>query len=187
MSGGRLHEPEWFEPYDVTRLTASIGFGGAFASRALAATRRLGQNRQFNGYDNTDDSYLLEWDLRATGTTSVYGRAEKSAKQIFGLGFHPKGFTHPHFYSHVTALTLGAVRDLTDRRHGAGMAHRRGRRRHVVPVMSDVLDLYGGSHSFHVFLRWRPARASGHVSLITGSSRPSGLRCQADTPCDWCQ
>ncbi len=112
MSGGRLHEPEWFEPYNVTRLTASIGFSGAIASRALAATVAWGQNREFNGYDNTDDTYLLEWDLRATGATSVYGRAEKSAKQIFGLGFHPQGFTHPHFYSHVTALTVGAVRDL---------------------------------------------------------------------------
>src|SRR5439155_1355123 len=26
FSGGRLHEPEWFEPYDQTRLTASISF-----------------------------------------------------------------------------------------------------------------------------------------------------------------
>ena len=160
MSGGRLHEPEWFEPYNVTRLTASIGFNGTIASRALAATVAWGQNREFNGYDNTDDTYLLEWDLRATGATSVYGRAEKSAKQIFGLGFHPKGFTHPHFYSHVTALTVGAVRDLPI----AGMG-RIGVGSDITwyPVMSDVLDLYEGSHSFHVFLRWRPSPASGHV------------------------
>jgi hypothetical protein len=160
MSGGRLHEPEWFEPYDVTRLTASIGFRGAIASRELAATVAWGQNHQFNGYDNTDDTYLLEWDFRATSATSVYGRAEKSAKQIFGLGFHPQGFTHPHFYSHVSALTLGAVRDLPT----AGMG-RVGVGGDVTwyPVMSDVLDLYDGSHSFHVFLRWRPARAAVHV------------------------
>ena len=164
MSGGRLHEPEWFEPYNVTRLTASIGFSGAIASRALAATVAWGQNHEFNGYDNTDDSYLLEWDLRATSTTSVYGRAEKSAKQIFGLGLHPKGFAHPHFYSHVNALTFGAVRDLAIVGIGAGMG-RVGVGSDVTwyPVMSDVLDLYEGSHSFHVFLRWRPARTAGHV------------------------
>jgi len=38
FSGGRLHEPEWFEPYDVTRWTASIGFTGSIASRRSAAS-----------------------------------------------------------------------------------------------------------------------------------------------------
>jgi len=164
MSGGRLHEPEWFEPYDVTRLTASIGFNGTIASRALAATVAWGENREFNGFNNVDDSYLLEWDFRATDTLTIYGRGEKSAKQIFGLGFHPKGFSHPHFYSHVSALTLGAVRDLPI----AGIGTRMGRIGvggdvTWYPTMTDVLDLYEGSHSYHVFLRWRPARASGHV------------------------
>ena len=31
FSGGHLHKPEWFEPYDVTRLTASVGFDGTVA------------------------------------------------------------------------------------------------------------------------------------------------------------
>jgi len=84
VSGGRLHEPEWFEPYNVTRLTASIGFSGAIASRALAAIAAWGENREFNGYNNTDDSYLLEWDLRATGTTSLYGRAENRRSRSSG-------------------------------------------------------------------------------------------------------
>ncbi|MEO8258123.1 MAG: hypothetical protein ABI868_12325 [Acidobacteriota bacterium] len=160
VSGGRLHEPEWFEPYDVTRLTASIGFSGAIASRALEATAAWGQNREFNGYDNKDDSFLLEWDFRATGATSVYGRAEQSAKQIFGLGLHPRGFTHPHFYSQVSAVTVGAVRDLPmvgPGRVGVGSDVT------FYPVMRDVLDLYQGSHSFHVFLRWRPAQTAVHV------------------------
>jgi len=85
----------------------------------------------------------------------------ESAKQIFGLGFHPKGFTHPHYYSHVNALTFGAVRDLPI----AGMG-RFGVGGDVTwyPMMRDVLDLYEGSHSFHVFLRWRPTAApTGHV------------------------
>jgi hypothetical protein len=124
-----------------------------------------GQNREFNGYDNKDDSYLLEWDLRATGAMSIYGRAEKSAKQIFGLGLHPKGFSHPHFYSHISALTIGAVRDLPLAGLGAGIG-RVGVGGDVTwyPMMTDlVLDLYEGSHSYHVFLRWRPARAAVHV------------------------
>ncbi len=39
--------------------------------------------------------------------TTVYGRAEVSAKQIFGLGLHPAGYNHPHFYSHIDPLTVG--------------------------------------------------------------------------------
>jgi hypothetical protein len=56
FSGGRLHEPEWFEPYMVTRLTASVGFTGSIASRPLAATAAWGENRENNGFDNVDDS-----------------------------------------------------------------------------------------------------------------------------------
>src|SRR5262249_21615242 len=33
FSGGHLHVPEWFEPTDATRLTASIGFDGAVGRR----------------------------------------------------------------------------------------------------------------------------------------------------------
>jgi hypothetical protein len=146
----------------VTRLTASIGFNGTIASRALAATVAWGENREFNGFNNVDDSYLLEWDFRATDTLTIYGRGEKSAKQIFGLGFHPRGFSHPHFYSHVSALTLGAVRDLPIAGTRIGRVGVGGDVTWY-PTMTDVLDLYEGSHSYHVFLRWRPARASGHV------------------------
>ncbi len=161
VSGGHLHEPEWFEPYNVTRLTASIGFNGTMGSRPLAATLAWGENREFNGFDNVDDSFLFEWDLRATQSTTFYGRAEKSAKQLFGLGLHPKGFSHPHFYSHVNALTFGYIRDLPivgKSRIGAGADIT------IYPWPTDVLDLYDGSHSFHVFLRWRPALTStAHV------------------------
>jgi hypothetical protein len=162
MSGGRLHDPEWFEPYLVTRLTASIGFTGSVASRALAATVAWGENRENNGYNNVDDSYLVEWDLRATPMTTVYGRAERTTKQVLGLGFHPAGFTHPHLYSHIDAVTVGLVRDLpifTSNRIGLGADIT------VYPRTSpDMTDLYEGSHSYHFFLRWRPRTASaGHV------------------------
>jgi len=38
VSAGHLHQPEWFEPYDDTRITASVGDQGALGSRPLAAT-----------------------------------------------------------------------------------------------------------------------------------------------------
>ena len=58
------------------------------------------------------DGFLLEWDLQATPKLALYGRAEIADKQLFGLGFHPAGFQHPHVYSHIDVLTLGAVRDV---------------------------------------------------------------------------
>ena len=132
MSGGRLHEPEWFEPYNVTRLTASIGFNGAIASRPWPPRSRGDRTASSTATTTPTTAICSSGTFAPRGATSVYGRAEKSAKQIFGLGFHPKGFTHPHFYSHVNALTLGAVRDLPIAGHGP---HRRRRRRHVVSVM----------------------------------------------------
>jgi len=156
VSGGRLHEPEWFEPYMVTRLTASVEFDGAIRKMPLAATAAWGENREFNGFDNTDDSYLFEWTLRPTNAWSTYGRGEQAKKQIFGLGLHPRGFTHPHFYSRIDALTIGVVRDLPiarGRRIGIGAdvtAYR---------TSPELTELYDGSHSFHVFLRWRPGSA----------------------------
>ena len=146
----------------VTRLTASIGFNGSIASRPLAVTIAWGENREDNGFDNVDDSYLAEWDLRATPRTTIYGRAEQTTKQVLGLGFHPRGFTHPHFYSHIDAVTLGMVRDLPAIRWsrvgvGADIT--------VYPRTSpEMTDLYEGSHSYHVFLRWRPnGTSTGHV------------------------
>ncbi len=160
ISGGHLHNPEWFEPYIVTGLTASIEYYGSVLSRPLAATIAWGENREFNGFDNTDDIYLLEWDLRATRNASLYGRSEVGRKQIFGLGFHPRGFAHPHFYSHIHAQTVGVVRDLPV--HGP---HRLGAGLDVTWYRSspELTELYDGSHSFHFFLRWRPASTSaGH-------------------------
>lgn len=162
VSGGRLHDPEWFEPYLVTRLTASMGFNGTVASRPLAATVAWGENRENNGFDNVDDSYLAEWDLRATPKTLLYGRVERATKQVLGLGFHPAGFTHPHFYSHLDAATLGLVRDLPIvgwSRVGVGADIT------VYPRTSpELTDLYEGSHSYHFFVRWRPnATSAGHV------------------------
>ena len=161
FSGGRLHNPEWFEPYRQTRITASVEFDGAIASRPFAATLAWGHHEEDNGFNDHSDGYLLEWDLRATGRTSVYGRAEVSAKQIFGLGLHPAGFNHRHVYSHIDPLTLGLVRDIGPARWnrlgiGADLT--------VYRMSDDLVQFFDGSRSFHVFLRWRPAHVSGaHV------------------------
>jgi hypothetical protein len=161
FSGGQLHEPEWFEPYNQTRVTASVEFDGTVASRPLAATLAWGHHVEYNGFNDHADGYLLEWDLRATDRTSLYGRAEVSAKEIFGLGLHPRGFNHRHFYSHIDPLTLGLVRDIAPARWGRlGV----GADVTVYRMSEDMIPFFEGSRSFHVFLRWRPERTSmAHV------------------------
>ena len=160
FSGGRIHEPEWFDPYDHTRLTASIAFSGAVVGRPLSALVAWGENRVNNGFENVDDSYLAEWDIRATRPLAIYGRTERAMKQILGLGFHPRGFTHPHFYSRITAFTFGGVhhlpvRAVTTLGIGADVT--------VYRTSSEMAEFYEGSHSYHVFLRWRPAVSTAHV------------------------
>jgi len=159
MSGGHIQQPEWFDPYDVIRLTASIGFTGTVRSRALAATLAWGENREPPA---VLDGYLFEWDLRATGTTSIYGRAELAAKDIFNLGVPEVTIEHGHRISRVGALTLGYLRDVSTRSWGRlGI----GADATVYHTSSDLRLLYGMPHSFHVFVRYRPnPQASGaHV------------------------
>ena len=112
VSGGHLKQPEWFEPYDATRLTASVTFDGEVRSRPLAMTLAWGENRQFNGYNGNVDGFLLEGDCSATTALAVFGRIEVTAKELFGLGPHPKEFAHPHWFSDVRAFTVGSVWDL---------------------------------------------------------------------------
>ena len=161
FSGGHLHEPEWFEPYDVTRLTASIAFGGDIRSRRLDAMLAWGRNLEYNGYNDRADGYTLEWDLRATRTASLYGRAELVKKQLFGLGFHPKGLNHPHLYSKIDALTIGCLRDLIMSRAGRFGV---GADATVYRTSQDLEQYYGSARSYHIFLRWRPNGSSmAHV------------------------
>ncbi len=161
FSGGRLHEPEWFEPYNVTRLTASIMFDGAVRERPLSATLAWGQNREYTPFRGISFGYLLEADMRVTNSTSLYTRAEKVRKQILGLGFHPKGLGHPHVNADINAITIGGVRDLlfwSRGRLGIGAdvtLYRMG---------PDMAFYFDGSRSAHVFLRWRPQIVStAHV------------------------
>jgi hypothetical protein len=159
VSAGRLHVPEWFEPYDETRITASLGYEGTIASRPFAATFAWGENRDAIVINGVSDNFLAEWDLRATERNTFYGRAEVSEKELLGLGFHPLGFLHPHVYSHIDALTLGYVRDLA-----IGAAGRFGIGGDVTlyHMSPDLLPFWEGSHSYHAFLRWRPNTAGHH-------------------------
>jgi hypothetical protein len=160
FSGGHLHVPEWFEPYDQTRWTASIGFDGAVAERLLAVTLAWGENREFTPYRGVADAYLLEADFRASERTTFYGRAEKARKEILGLGFHPRGFGHPHVFSDIDAVTLGAVRDLPipmSGRFGIGGDIT------LYGMSPDMASYYAGSRSYHAFLRWRPGVQAEHV------------------------
>jgi len=162
FSGGHLKEPEWFDPYDVTRLTASIGFNGAVAKRPLAATVAWGQNREL--LVGTLNGYLAEWDLRAARRWSTYGRLEHGRKEILSLGVHPRGLLpgqHPHSLSNFNALTIGQVWDLPiDRGGRLGI----GADFTVYSTSPDLEIYFGSPHSYHVFLRWRPSGAApAHV------------------------
>lgn len=159
FSGAHLHRPETLELTDITRLTASIEYDGALGSRPFAATLLWGENREVHGIL---DGYLLEWDLRATGHGTVYGRAESAAKDLLDLGGpDPPGFIEFHRISHVAALTLGYVHDVSQQRRGRiGI----GGDATVYHVPDNMLEFYGAPHSFHLFVRYRPLAAShAHV------------------------
>jgi hypothetical protein len=163
FSGGLLNEPEWFAPYDQKRLTASVSFTGSMASRPLAATAAWGQTREYTPDRAVSDAFLLEWDLRVTNLLATYGRTELADKEIF-RHVHVQGAPHPHFFSNVAALTLGIVHDVPflnlNRIGNLGI----GGDVTLYRMSADLAESYGGSKSFHVFLRWRPQRGSpAHV------------------------
>jgi hypothetical protein len=158
VSAGHLHQPEWFEPYDETRITASLGYDGSVAGRPLATTFAWGENRDAVVTNGVSDNFLLEWDLGLSGRWTTYGRAEVVEKEILGLGYHPSGFQHPHIYSHIDALTLGAVRNIANGTAGQFGIGGDVTLYHMSP---DLEPYWGGSHSYHVFLRWHP-NGGGH-------------------------
>jgi hypothetical protein len=164
VSGGHLREPEWFEPWDNTRLTASVAFDGAIGTRPLSTTLAWGRTIEYNGFDDTADSYLLEWDLRVAHRASLYGRAEQVRKQIFGLGFHPRGLNHRHTYSDIGALTIGYLHDLL---RGSPGTIALGGDITGYRTSADLSPFYGSSRSYHLFFRWRPNRAAAaHVHAL---------------------
>jgi hypothetical protein len=161
VSGGILHKPSWFEPYDIPCLTASIEFNGSLRSHPLAATLAWGENREIHGIL---DGYLLEWNAGLTSHSRLYGRAEAVAKDLLDLGFpDPPGIISLHRISRVAALTLGYVHDMSEAPWGRlGI----GGDATFYRVPDNMLDYYGTApHSFHVFVRYRPrsSNSMGHA------------------------
>ena len=157
-SGAALTTPELVTPYDAKRLSASLSYDEP--DRRVAWTAAFGQNREIHG---NLEAYLLEGRMQLRPRDAVYGRVESVAKDILDAGFHPFGVFHRHRQSQVGALTLGYVRDLwtmSDARFGVG-GDVTG---YLVP--DNLREAYGAPVSFHVFLRYRPARANAGVTHV---------------------
>ena len=80
--------------------------------------------------------------------------ARKPAKDLRDLGSpDPPGFVSFHRISHVAAITVGLVHDISDTRWGrVGI----GGDATVYHVPENMLEYYGAPRSFHLFLRYRP-------------------------------
>jgi hypothetical protein len=155
FSGAHLHRPEPFELFNMSRMTASIEFNGTIGSHPLAASLIWGQNREIHGIL---DGYLFEWDVPTAGRGVFYGRAENVAKDQLDLGAPaPPGFVEFHRISHVAALTIGYVRNVTERQWGRLAV---GGDATVYHVPQNMLEYYGAPHSYHVFVRYRPNRST---------------------------
>ena len=144
VSYGFLKEPEAAEPGNIKRTTAS----GAWLERRpdgfTAATVAVGRNDTDHGAFHT----LLAEATDRRGLTTFYGRLETAQKE-----------TLP---SAVTALTVGAVRDVTKWR-GYEIGVGGDVTGYAVP---DAARPAYGSHpiSFHVFMRVRPP--AGHMGRM---------------------
>jgi len=153
VSGGHLKQPEWFEPFDATRLTASVTFDGHLGTRPFASTIAWGENRQFNGYNGNSDGYLTEAVAGITSRSTLYGRAEVAGKELFGLSPHEKQFAHRHWISTIGAFTVGYSHLL------ARMPIALGADITLYHIPTDLETYYDPSRSFHVFVHWRPRTA----------------------------
>jgi hypothetical protein len=154
FSGARLHEPEILEPFDHTKLSASV----MYSWRLVDATLAWGETREIHG---NLDGYLFEAHAQLNTRNAMYGRAELAAKDILDKGgFHPIGFQHPHRISRVAAFTAGYVHDFVVLRYGrVGV----GADMTAYTISDNLRESYGSPQSFHVFVRVRTDRPQGHV------------------------
>ncbi len=137
-SGGRLKNPDFSHPGDVTRLTASVGHSssGAIATTIFAA---WGENRETLG---PRDAFLFESQISWLGNNYLYSRAELVTKDI--IDGQP--------LSRIGAFTLGYTRDVTK-----GMRSRLGIGGDITmySVPANLKESYGAPVSFHIFARFR--------------------------------
>ena len=159
VSGGHLRQPEWFEPFDATRLTASLSYEGSIGARPLAATLAFAENRQFNGFNGNTNAYLAEAVSGITTRSTLYGRAEVAGKELFGLGPHEKQYAHRHWISTIGAFTVGYSHLLPRLPVALGADIT------LYHIPTDLESYYEPSRSFHVFVHWRPrtAHPASHV------------------------
>jgi hypothetical protein len=150
VSGGDVKQPEWFEPFDATRLTASLSYEGSIGTRPLAAMLAFGENRQFNGFNGNTNAYLAEAVSGITTRSTLYGRAEVAGKEIFGVGPHEKQYAHRHWISTVGAFTVGYSHLLPRLPVAIGADLT------LYHIPTDLQTYYEPSRSFHVFVHWRP-------------------------------
>ncbi len=159
VSGGHLTRPEAWSPFDHSKITASVSYEGAVKNRALNATVAWGGIREFNGFNGDADGVLFEGNLRATPVSTVYGRLEVAQKEVIGLHVHTLQDVHPHFYYLIDVGTVGYLRDLpwtsSFGRVGVGADVT------WYKMPRELSQFYATSHSYHVFLRWRPVRDAG--------------------------
>ena len=160
LSGAHLRKPEVLEPFDHTKLSASISHAWSGAGPSVDTMIAWGENREIHG---NLDAYLAETHAQLTMRDAIYGRAELAAKdQLDKGGFHPIGFLHPHRISRVAAFTAGYVRDVAATPHG-----RVGIGGDVASywIAPNLRDSYGRPFSYHVFVRLRstPGAASAHA------------------------
>jgi hypothetical protein len=156
-SGGRLEQPETIHPYDETRLSASVGYEGAWRRWPVAALLAWGQKREPFGIF---DSYLFEAHATLGARDALFTRAELVTKAILGGGVHPPGFQHYHPHSRIGAITVGYVRDVMVRssgRLGVGADFTAYR------VPANLAENYGRPLSFHLFLRYVAPRSATPV------------------------
>jgi hypothetical protein len=144
ISYGYLKEPEAAEPGDIKRATGSGSWFGRRPDGFTAVTVAVGRNDT----DRGAFSSLLAEATDRRGNTSTYARLEVAQKE-----------TLP---SAVTALTLGAVRDVV-KWNGFEIGLGGDVTGYLVPGAAQASY---GSHpvSFHLFVRVRPP--AGHMGRM---------------------
>ncbi|HEX6625006.1 MAG TPA: hypothetical protein VF064_14950, partial [Pyrinomonadaceae bacterium] len=161
-SYGLLKNPEFFEPGDTHRQTASVQYNRPFERGNFAAAFIWGRNREsHDGETFRLNGYTAEATLNFRARNYVYTRLELVDREGDDLltheEFHDLGFeddAHPQF--RVGAYTFGAARELWNTERWS-IALGGDATFYTKPAVLDTL--YGRNPtSYKIFLRIRPGR-----------------------------